>query len=224
MIQLLVAASTLTVTGASSTSTTQWIQAVAAVFGVAAAVGVGFFLYRIGVKQKKIAAMDAFLRIDDRLSSASVMRARSAISDDFLNPSNAAKQPDTDQVSFVLTNFEAIAYATHTKVIDKQTVWSWISDPLLAYYIAFQGVIEEQNRDQPTQWEELIWLAGQLAAINVKRKVAYWPGGYPNLQAVKAILKRESKLAAQLPDSEPANAAGTSTNSHRKAGKRSSLR
>jgi hypothetical protein len=201
MIWLSLAATVQTIV--SSTSLNQNIQTVATVAGVVAALIVGYFLFRVGRQQKRIAAMDAYLRLDARLESPTVIQARSAVSAAYLSPTNPPTATDRDKVSFVMKHFEAIGFAVRHKIIDKKMVWSWVGDPLLAYCQAFIEVIGKDHRDEPTMWEDLHWLAPRLAKINLQRGVRDWPGGYPGEPATRAIMTRESALADQIGDPEP---------------------
>jgi len=111
-----------TVVSAVIAVTTEQLQVGVTFVGVVSAAAVGILLQRIGAKQKRIAAMDAYLKLDARLTAPSVLRARSDLSASYLRCEDPPTNHDRDDVAFVMTQFEGIAYAVHKKLIDKEMV------------------------------------------------------------------------------------------------------
>ncbi len=145
------------------------LSALATAAGVIVALiagGIAVWTLKSAAKSSNVSlGVDILFRLVDRWGSEEMAKKRAAAARGRL-----AKTP-VDQTNDVLGFFEFVGYLLDAKAISLEGVWVNLSDDAVATWYAYKSIIDADQKDDKTLWEDFQQLEAGMEGESRRRKV-----------------------------------------------------
>jgi hypothetical protein len=102
------------------------------------------------------------MKMEDTFDSERMRKARN-------RAAQGIKRRCYEDVDDVLNFFETIALLVRRKAVDPKFVWHSFFDWIHPYYLLCRDHLGLNRKEDPTYWEELIWLEDLITKIECKQ-------------------------------------------------------